>query len=221
MSIESWSIAAATLLALTGTAQAATTNGFANGGFETVGVSTAASSWLAAAAGYTRSTDAHSGSFSAQLASPRNNAAAFLQNSLEQGGLPPLTAGDVPVLSFWAMGFQGTTGDVTFSLRYLNATGSILANSLPQHFGGLINRTTWTQVTYTLPGGVPAGAVAAFIEFRQTIGDIDIFSNNLAGKVLIDDVNLAVATVPEPGTSGLLLAGLVTVGAMARRRRSA
>ena len=124
----------------------------------------------------------------------------------------------MPVLTFWAKGFQGTTGDATFSLRYLSSTGTILANSLSQHFGGSINPTTWTQITYTLAGGVPVGAVAAFIEFSQAIGPID--ATLLAGKVLVDDINLAVVAVPEPGTYGLLLAGLGVVGALVRRRRA-
>ena len=113
MSFKSLSIVAAAALALcAGAAQADTTNGFANGGFEAAGVGTPAASWLQAAGGYTRSTDAHSGTFSAQLASPAFNAAIMLQNSIEQGGLPALTVGDTPTLSFWAKGTAGGTGNV-------------------------------------------------------------------------------------------------------------
>ena len=100
MSIKS--IAAAALVLCAGAAQAATVNGFANGGFETVGTTTAAASWLAGAAGYSRSTDAHTGSFSALLASPAFNAAVMLQNSKEQGALPNLTVGDIA----WQQGIQ-------------------------------------------------------------------------------------------------------------------
>ena len=113
-------------------AQAA--NGFANGGFEIVGSTTPAASWLAAAGGYSLSTDAHSGSFSAQLASPAFGAAVMLQNSIEQGGLPPLTVGDTPTFSFWAKGSAGGTGNVLFALRYLDGIGNILANSNNQFF---------------------------------------------------------------------------------------
>ena len=210
-------VGAASLLAV-GAAQAATTNGFANGGFEMAGVTTPAAGWLAAAAGYGLSTDAHTGSFSAQLTSPAFNAAVMLQNSIEQGGLPALTVGDTPTLSFWAKGNAGGTGNVLFALRYLDGTGNIKANSTNQFFQGLINPTTWTQISYNL-GAVPVGATAAFIEFSQGIGPID--AGNPAGKVLIDDLYLGVAAaVPEPETYALMLAGLAAVGLMVRRRRA-
>ncbi|MDH5338411.1 MAG: PEP-CTERM sorting domain-containing protein, partial [Rubrivivax sp.] len=43
----------------------------------------------------------------------------------------------------------------------------------------------------------------------------------LPGKVLIDDLYLGVAAIPEPGTYALFLAGLGVVGSLARRRRAA
>lgn len=218
MSFKSLSIVAAAALALcAGAVQAQTTNGFANGGFENAGVTTPAASWLQAASGYTRSTDAHSGSFSAQLASAAFNAAVMLQNSIEQGGLPALTVGDTPTLSFWAKGTAGGTGNVLFALRYLDGVGNILANSNNQFFQGAINTSAWSQITYTL-GAVPVGATAAFIEFSQGIGPID--AGNPAGKVLIDDLYLGVAApVPELETNAMMLAGLGVVGFIARRRR--
>lgn len=221
MSFKSLTLAAAAVLAFgAGAAQAATTNGFANGGFEMVGATTPAASWLQAANGYTLSTDAHTGSFSAQLSSAAFGAAVMLQNSVEQGGLPALTVGDVPTLSFWAKGFAGGTGNVLFALRYLDDVGNVKANSLNQFFQASINPNTWTQITYTLAGGVPVGATAAFIEFSQGIGPIDM--GNPAGTVLIDDLYLGVAAaVPEPGTYAMLLAGLALVAGVARRRRSA
>lgn len=211
--------AAAAVLLAVGAATAHAANGFANGGFEVAGVGTPAASWLTAASGYTLSSDARSGSFAAQLASPAFNAAVMVQNSVEQGGLPPLTAGDTPELTFWAKGNAGGTGNVLFALRYLDGTGTILANSGNRFFQGNINENGWTQISYSL-GAVPAGAVAAFIEFSQGIGPID--AGNPAGRVLIDDLNLAVtAPVPEPTTYGLLLAGLAAVGIATKRRRTA
>ena len=220
MLFKSLSIAAAAALALcAGAAQAATANGFANGGFETAGVTTPAASWLTAASGYSLSTDARTGSFAAQLASPAFSAAVMLQNSIEQGGLPALTEGDIPTLSFWAKGSAGGTGNVLFALRYLDGVGNIKANSGNRFFQGQINESGWTEITYSL-GAVPVGATAAFIEFSQGIGPIE--QGLPAGRVLIDDLRLSVtAAVPEPGTYALLLAGLAVVGGMARRRRSA
>ena len=212
------SLAAAAAVGFAIGAQAQTTNGFANGGFETAGVTTAAASWLQAAGGYTRSTDAHTGSFSAQLMSPAFNAAVMLQNSVEQGGLPALTVGDTPTLSFWAKGNAGGTGNVLFALRYLDGVGNILANSNNQFFQSLINTSTWSQITYNL-GAVPVGAVAAFIEFSQGIGPID--AGNPAGKVLIDDLYLSVTAVPEPESYAMLMAGLGGIGFLIRRRRPA
>lgn len=215
---KSLSLVATAALALCAvSAQAATTNGFANGGFETMGSTTPAESWLAAAAGYSLSTDAHTGSFSAQLMSPQLNAAVMLQNSKEQGGLPDLIAGDAPTLSFWAKGFAGTTGNVLFAIRYLDNVGNKLADSGNQFFQGSINTSSWTEITYNL-GAVPVGATAAFIEFSQGIGPIG--GDLKAGTVLIDDIYLGVTAVPEPGTYALMLAGLVGVGAIARRRRA-
>jgi hypothetical protein len=166
---------------------------FANGGFETVGVTTPADAWLKAASGYTRSTDSRSGTYSAQLASVAFSAAVMLQNSIEQGMRPPLVVGSTPVLTFWAKGTAGGTGNVLFALRFLDGTGNILANSLNQFFETKINAAGWTQISYTL-GPVPAGATAAFIEFSQGIGPID--AGNPAGKVLIDDLSLMVLTAP-------------------------
>lgn len=222
MSFKSLSLCAAAALALcAGAAQAA--NGFANGGFEIAGpAATPAASWLKGAAGYTLSTDAHTGSFAAQLASPQLNAAVILQNSIDQGGLPALTVGDTPVLSFWAKGTAGATGNVTYALRYLDGTGNILYDSLSRSFTGAINTSSYSQITFA-GGAVPAGATAAFLEFSQAIGPIGIGpagENWFAGKVLIDDVNLTVAgAVPEAETYAMLLAGLGVIGTIVRRRR--
>ena len=143
-------------------------------GFEIAGANPpAAQNWVPAASGYTRSTDAYSGQFSAQLMSPQLNAAIMLQNSVLDGGLAPLTPGDTPLFSFWAKGFAGDTGNVNFALRYLDGVGNILADSGPQFFQGAINTSTWTQINYNL-GVVPAGASAAFVEFSQAIGPIGL-----------------------------------------------
>lgn len=223
MSFKSLSFVAAAALALcAGAAQAA--NGFANGGFETTGpAATPAAQWLKGAAGYTLSTDAHTGSYAAQLASPQFNAAVILQNSVEQGGLPALIAGDTPILSFWAKGTAGATGNVTFALRYLDNIGNIMYDSLSRNFAGSINTSTYSQITFA-GGVVPVGASAAFLEFSQAIGPVGTGpagENWFAGKVLLDDVSLQVtAAVPEPETYAMMLAGLAVMGGLMRRRRA-
>jgi hypothetical protein len=215
MSIKSVSIVAAATMALFAGAAHAQVNGFANGGFEMVGESTPADSWLAAANGYSLSTDARTGQYSAQLASAAFGAAVMLQNSVKDGGMPALVVGDTPELSFWAKGTAGTTGNVLFALRYLTEGGAILADSQLQFFQNSINENSWVKISYNL-GAVPVGATAAFIEFSQAIGPIEGLT---PGRVLIDDLVLGV--VPEPGTYALMLAGLAAVGAVARRRRAA
>jgi len=214
MSIKSLPIfAAATMALFAGTAQAATLNGFANGGFELVGTITPADSWLIAANGYQLSTDARTGQYAAQLAAAEFGAAVMLQNSVNDGGMPSLVVGDTPELSFWAKGLAGTTGNVLFELRYVDGIGNTKASSNNQFFQGSINPNSWTKITYNL-GAVPAGSVAAFIAFSQAIGPIG--GDFEAGRVLIDDLYLGVTAVPEPGTYALMLAGLV--GVIARRR---
>lgn len=196
-------------------ASAATVNGFANGGFELAGTTTPAESWIVAAEGYTLTTDARTGNFAAQLMSPTTNAAVFLQNSVNDGLMAPLIEGDNPLLSFWSKGFAGTTGNVLFGLRYLASNGVILSNGGRQ-FQSEINPTTWTEITFDL-GAVPAGAESAFIEFSQAIGPIDGV-NNLAGTVLIDDVRLSVAAVPEPGSCFAIAIGVAGFVRYRRRR---
>jgi hypothetical protein len=219
MSFKSLSIVAAAALALcAGAVQAQ--NRLANGGFEATGptAATPATSWLKGAAGYSLSSDARTGSFAALLNSPALNAAVVLQNSVEQGGLPALNAGDNLFLSFWAKGTAGATGNATFALRYLDGIGNILYDSLAQSFTSKINTSSYTQITFNAAPPVPTGAVAAFIEFGQAIGPIGTGpagENWFAGNVLIDDVSL----VPEPGSYALMLAGLGVVGMIVRRRR--
>lgn len=206
-------------------AQAVTTNGFANGGFETAGgVLDPAASWIKDQGGYTRSTDAHTGSFAALLTGlPQAAPAAFYQNSVSNGGLADLTAGDAPQLSFWAKGAVLFTGNAKFKLEYLDSIGNILGGMTAfQDFKPLINNSTWTQITLAPNYVVPVGATAALVRFLSENGPvIPGFDGTLTQtSVLIDDVYLGVVgAVPEPESYAMLMAGLGGIGFMIRRRR--
>ncbi|MFN3168829.1 MAG: PEP-CTERM sorting domain-containing protein [Phycisphaeraceae bacterium] len=196
---------------VTSGASAVTANAFANGGFETPGTSPGpAEAWLPAALGYTLSNDANSGNNAALLTVGTPNAAVILQNSVENGGQPPLIPGEIASFSFYAKGQVSDTGNVLYSLRFLDSVGGIVLNTGNTFFQGDINPNTYTQIV--APDVViPAGASAAFVEFSQASGPT---AN--PGNVLIDDVVLS--TVPEP--TSLALLGLGGLAAL-RRRRSA
>ncbi|WP_457324306.1 PEP-CTERM sorting domain-containing protein [Roseateles sp. P5_E11] len=216
-------VAMATLL-LAGTAGAATTNAFANGSFEAAGgPGQLAAGWLTAATSSpaTLSSDAHSGSFALLLSAPNGfDASIALQDSVGHGGMSALGAanvGDTPWLSFWAKGDASVTGNAFVTLRYMGANG-IIGTALNQQFQGQINTSSWTQISFQA-AAIPVGTTSVFIEIGTAVGPI---LENRANAVLVDDLQFAlnVAAVPEPGSYALLLAGLVTVGAIARRRRA-
>lgn len=212
---------AAALLA--GAASAATTNGLANGGFEAAGSGgELAAGWLTAATASPAmlSSDAHSGSHSLLLSAPGGfDASIALQDSFAHGGLPALGAanvGDMPSLSFWAKGDASTTGNAFVTLRYMGASG-IISTALNQQFQGLINTSSWTQISFAA-AAIPVGTTSVFIEIGTSVGPI---LDGRPNAVFVDDLQFALhtAAVPEPETYALLVAGLAVIGAVARRRR--
>jgi hypothetical protein len=211
-------------LTLAGAAGAATTNGFANGGFENAGSGPFISAgWLTAAttSPASLSNDAHSGSHSLLLSAPNGfDASIALQDSVGHGGMPLLGAanvGDTPWLSFWAKGDASTTGNAFVTVRYMGANG-IISTALNQQFQSLINTSGWSQISFQA-AAIPVGTTALFIEIGTAVGPI---LDGRPNAVLVDDLqfSLHTAAVPEPGSYALLLAGLATVGAIARRRRA-
>lgn len=233
-----------------GAAPARTMNGLANGGFEDTasqdwlppGHSSPANHWLvpptAVPLFYTKpihTSDAHSGLSAVDLiAQPNaiNNASILFQDSIAQGGLPALTVGDTPVLSFWAKGERSAAGNFQFALRYLDGLSRIVYDSGQQDIvcrtaGSFDDRpcSYWSEHTFTA-GIVPRGARAAFIEFTVASGPTGGV-NRASDHMVLDDVYLAVAAsplppvavVPEPGVWALMLAGLGLVGAALCRRR--
>lgn len=210
---------AATLMLATAaaTAGAATTNGLANGGFETPGGGVAAG-WLTAPTGnpVQLTDDAHGGSHAALLSVPNGSGASVLfQDSVAHGGLPALTAanvGDLPTLTFWAKGDASPTGDLYLTLRYMGAPQPITA--VAQHFTVGAN---WAQYSFQAAAAVPVGATSLFFELTNSVGPL---LDGRTNAVVIDDIQFALTTaaVPEPETYALLIAGLAVVGAIARRR---
>ncbi|MEO6281118.1 PEP-CTERM sorting domain-containing protein [Roseateles sp.] len=215
--------AAAAAVLLAGAANAATVNGFANGGFETPGTpGMVAAGWLTAATASpaTLSSDAHSGSFALLLSSKPFDASIALQDSVGHGNMPALGAanvGDTPMLSFWAKGDASTTGNAFATVRYMGANG-IISNALQGNFQQLINISIWTQISFQA-AAIPVGTTALFIEIGTALGPL---LDNRPSAIVIDDLqfSLNVAAVPEPETYALLIAGLGVVAAIARRRRA-
>ena len=225
------SLAAAAVAGFAVSAQAA--NGIANGGFEsapaifTVGSQPGPGGqgvgyWLTqgGSGAATLSTDAHSGNYSASVTCPQLCGSTLFGNSSDNGGLSldPANWGTSPTFSFWAKGTVGTTGNLTYALRYLDAVGNILAGTLGQTLN-TVSATQWTQ--FTNSGLViPKGTTAVFFETTFAIGPVGI--NNppfTGGGFLIDDINLTVTAVPEPESYAMFMAGLGGLGFLIRRRR--
>lgn len=211
----------AAVLLSSAAAQAAMVNGFANGGFETATLY-AADNWVGAASGYSISGYAHTGAHAMRLSSQPVSAAVGLQNSIVDGGLAPLTPGDTPDFSFWVTGEQGTTGNLTYALRYLDSDDNILADTGAVFIGDLISWTEWTFISDSL--AVPVGATAALVEFSQAIGPIGTSKDGIvfeAGTVIIDDVWLGVvapSAVPVPAAAWLFGSALLGLAGVKRRK---
>jgi hypothetical protein len=211
MSVHLMSAVAAAALVVASTSAHATL--LANGGFETAAVtSSGAAGWQGASTVFGQRVVnpalARTGNAYMNLAVPSGfGGSVALQNSVADGGLPPLVPGSDLELNFYVAGDVGATGNMIFALRYLDGVGNILYSSGNQQVAPpALNPTTY-QVVNFLPAQVPVGAVAAFIEFSAATGPNPI-------DVRIDDVSLTV--IPEPVSLSVL--GLAGMGLMRRRR---
>lgn len=156
--------------------------------------------------------EGQTGTRSAQLAvpDPGFGGSGLAGNSVEDGGQLPilgLYVGKITRLTFWAKGSASFTGNVNFSLRYLNAVGAILNPVVNTSFGNLINPTTWTKISYVGPA-IPAATSAMFLEMTLAAGPTGVQPPGNCGvdpitgvplpcdygqaRVLIDNVSIEV-----------------------------
>ncbi len=178
----------------------------ANGGFESgqaiyvTGTQPAAGQqgagyWLTpgGSGAVTRSTDSHSGGFSASVTCPQLCGSTLFGNSADNGGLPvkPADWGKPGTFSFWTKGETGTTGNLTWALRYLDGTGNILAQTMGQTLN-TVKPNSWTKFGTTL--AIPNGTVGVFFETTFAIGPVGIQNGQVftGGGFLIDDILLVV-----------------------------
>ena len=142
----------------------------------------------------TRSTDSRSGGFSASVTCPQLCGSTMFGNSVDNGGklpIDPSMVGTTPTFSFWAKGETGTTGNLTWALRYLNSNGNILAQTAPGTNLNSINPNTWTRFSVSLQ--IPVGTTAVFFETTFAIGPVGVQPSGLiftGGGFRIDDILL-------------------------------
>lgn len=160
----------------------------------------------------TLATEGRTGTRSASLAvpDPGFGGSGLAGNSVDDGGQLPilgLHVGKLTRLTFWAKGSASTTGNVNFSLRYLNAIGAILNPVVNTSFGGLINTTTWTKISLIGPA-IPAATSAMFLEMTLAVGPTGVQPPGTCGvdpitglpvpcdygqaRILIDDISIEV-----------------------------
>jgi hypothetical protein len=181
----------------------------ADGGFETAATVAGqfALGWRGTngpTAGSRTNADAHTGSWSAVLrvVDPGFGGSGLAGNSVDDGGLvavDPAYWGKSSTLTFWAKGNASVTGNVNYSLRYLDGIGNILNPVVNTSFQAGINESTWTKIS-KVGVVIPNGTMAVFLEMTLATGPTGVTTNpdNTVSdygqaKVLIDDVSVIVA----------------------------
>jgi hypothetical protein len=180
----------------------------ADGGFETAATVAGqfALGWRGTngpTAGSRTNSDAHTGSWSAVLrvVDPGFGGSGLAGNSVDDGGLvavDPAYWGKSSTLTFWAKGNASVTGNVNYSLRYLDSVGNILNPVVNTSFQATINTATWSKVS-KLGVTIPNGTTAVFLEMTLATGPTGVTTNpdNSVSdygqaRVLIDDVSVIV-----------------------------
>jgi PEP-CTERM motif len=138
-------------------------------------------------------------------------------------GIGTVMAGEQVTISFDVKGTYDV-GGVSFASLFSELAGGGVSSSellggaplfaTPQCTG--FNTTSFARCTFTAMTG-PDVAGGITVELVSSTGG----ALNSAAKTTFDNVSISVMRpVPEPGTYALMLAGLVGVGAIARRRRA-
>ncbi len=221
------SLKTSALLAVVAAAPAMAANIAGNAGFETAGDSSTISAFWGAGAGGAAgtisersSTNPFSGDWAQRLVAngaPAQGASAGIsQNSINDLGLVSLAPGSSVTLSFKGNYTFGPGGVGFYTLRILNSSGAIVANTGLQ----VVNQGTngyqmFSTAALTVPefGAAPNDSFAAFVEINVVAGAFD----GSTSSAFIDDVVIDATLVPAPSALGLMGAGLLVAG---RRRRA-
>jgi hypothetical protein len=121
-----------------------------------------------------------------------------------------LTAGTTYTLDYWAMWSAAAPPGVHPSPA--NALAPVTQLMIEGNAAGaaLQTDTSWASSSYTF-------TAARSGSFTFAIVDTNLVGYGNDGA--LDDIRLVTATVPEPASAALLLAGLALAGTLARRRR--